>query len=261
MHSFSITEALSFGFRMFIRNFWLLMGLSIAGAAIQAGATLLSTFIIKRSGLVACELLENKSKVTPPIETSVASNDLTSSAYNQMKEVYQGFADCFNSKNILPTLIVLIVNLLATIFGFILLMGWNRIALDLYDRGTSEFSRIFVTLPLFITYLIAGLLYGAIVTVGLLLLIIPGIVWCIKYSFFDLMIVDTGCGPIEALTKSGELTYGNKWHLLLFAIIAMALMVVSIPTLIGPFILTYVLFLSRAYIFRKLQGAQQHHVQ
>jgi len=259
MQTFSITEAISFGFRMFVRNFWLLLGLSLLGAAVQFGAGALSKMVIQRSDLSACHMFQPENQAATVETPGVANEDFLNTTYNKASDTYKDLAECFTGKNIGLSLIVLLIHLLAAIFGFVLLMGWNRIALDIYDRGTSSFDRIFVTFPFFLSYLIAGFLYSFVVGVGLILLIIPGIVWALKYGFFDLMIVDTGCGPIEAMTKSGNLTYGHKWQLFLFFVIYIALIAISVITIIGPFILMYILFLSRAYIFRTLQGIKQHH--
>jgi uncharacterized membrane protein len=250
MQSFSIAEALRFGFRMFIRNFWLLLGLSLAGFVVQFIADRANAMVIKNSGLAMCVPFQETTESTVVDE----EGDIITTTTKKVTKFYNGIGDCFTKENMLPTLIVLLINLLAMMFMFVLLMGWDQIALDLYDEGHSHFNRIFVTFPLFINYLIAGILYSFIVTFGLILFIIPGIIWGIKYSFFDLMIVDTHCGPIEGLQRSGELTYGHKWDLFFFALICMLLMMLSIITIIGPFVLAYVFFLSRAYIFRTLQG-------
>jgi len=176
--------------------------------------------------------------------------------YSSYKGSYAHMVTCIK-QHLFLFLLLLLVSLLGLIFGYILFMGWNRIALDIYDRGTSEFKRVFLVVPLFFTYLITGVLYVAIVAVGSILLIIPGIIWGIKYSFFDLIIIDTGCGPIEALRKSGQLTYGHKWKLFWFTLIYWFITMLSVITIIGPFILASVFFLSRAYIYRTLQGVKK----
>ncbi|MEA3324508.1 MAG: hypothetical protein U9Q37_05135 [Euryarchaeota archaeon] len=61
--------------------------------------------------------------------------------------------------------------------------------------------------------MIGLILYGFIVVGGLILLTIPGIIWAIKFQFFDYLIVDKGLGPIDALEKSSEITRGVKWDL------------------------------------------------
>lgn len=253
MQSFSITEALSFGFHMFVRNFWLLLGLSLLGAAVQFGAGIVSKMIVEKSGLSMCHPLAGNRVIA--VEES---GDFVTVTYNRIAGDFKNLGECFNSKNIALTLLLILINLLAGIFAYVLFMGWNRIALDLFDRGHSEVNRIFVTLPLFLSYFIGGILYSLIVSFGTFLLIIPGIIWALKYGFFDLMIIDTDCGPMEALSKSGSLTYGHKWQLFWFALISMAILFISAITIIGPFILAYVLFLSRAYIFRTLQGKKIH---
>ncbi len=265
--SFSIMQAIDFGFRMFARNIWFLLGLSLAGAAVQFGAIVLSGVIIAQSGLSTCLKLEESSVV----EKSESGDMIIH--YNG--GLYKGIVGCFTKENILPIMLIVLIFLLAAVFSFVLIMGWNRIALDLYDNGTSQFNRIFVTFPLFFTFLIAGFIYSFVASITYLLLVIPemlwgkggmffglltipGIIWLIKYGFFDLIIVDTECGPMEALSKSGELTYGNKWQLFLFGLIGFVFLHASAFTIIGPFILMYVLWLSRAYIYRTLQGKKSH---
>lgn len=47
----------------------------------------------------------------------------------------------------------------------------------------------------------------------MLLLIVPGIVWFVKYMFAGLIMVDRGCTAFDALTESGKKTKGYKWPL------------------------------------------------
>jgi uncharacterized membrane protein len=254
MQSFSITQALSFGFRMFIRNFWLILGLSLAAFAAEFVATKLSDMVVKRSGLAQCLPFQETTQSVIVEE----QGDIIMTTTKKVTEFYGGVGECFTKENMMPMLLVLLIHLLSIIFIFVLLMGWNQVALDFYDKGTSHFNRIFATFPLFVSYLVAAILYSLVTSLGMFLLIIPGIIWGIKYSFFDLAIVDTHCGPVEALRKSAELTYGHKWQLFFFIIICTLILMVSVVTLIGPFILYYVFFLSRAYIYRTLQGKKSH---
>ena len=72
------------------------------------------------------------------------------------------------------------------------------------------------------TYLlvaVSGFLYSLVVGIGYVLFIIPGIYWTIKYMFYYFFIVNEECGPIEALSESGDLTDGHKWKLLLLLIL------------------------------------------
>jgi len=44
------------------------------------------------------------------------------------------------------------------------------------------------------------------IVVGLISLIVPGIIWAIKYMFIPLLIVDKGMGVQETMTASDKMT-------------------------------------------------------
>jgi uncharacterized membrane protein len=62
-------------------------------------------------------------------------------------------------------------------------------------------------------YVIGSFLFGFIVGVGTLLLVIPGIIWGLRYSMYGYYIVTQGAGPMEALQMSADATDGHKSQL------------------------------------------------
>jgi len=61
---------------------------------------------------------------------------------------------------------------------------------------------------------VAGtLLYALIVGIGMVLLIVPGIIWGLRYSMYGYYMVTEGAGPMEALQKSAAATDGHKGEL------------------------------------------------
>jgi hypothetical protein len=58
----------------------------------------------------------------------------------------------------------------------------------------------------------SAILYGLAVTGGMLLLIIPGIMFSISMMFFIIAIVVDRAGPVEALGVSRKLVKGNWWR-------------------------------------------------
>ncbi|MHB8107126.1 MAG: DUF975 family protein [Candidatus Cryosericum sp.] len=62
-------------------------------------------------------------------------------------------------------------------------------------------------------YVIGSFLFGFIVSVGMLLLVIPGIIWGLRYSMYGYYIVTQGAGPMEALRMSADTTDGHKMEL------------------------------------------------
>jgi uncharacterized membrane protein len=251
--TFSIFKAIDFGFRMFARNIWLMIGLSLVIVFIQIGTDIVSGSIIKKSGLDSC-FINHSPETTGESSISLNWGSIIRSSY---QVTYTGWMACIK-QHYLAMLLLFCLYLLVALLSYIFYMGWNRIALDLYDTGTSNLNRIFIVFPLIITYLMAGILYGAIILGGFILLVVPGIVWMIKYSFYDLIIIDTGCGPLEALSESGKLTYGHKWKLFLFGIVTYFFILISAFTIIVPLVLAYIFYLSRAYIYRSLQAIQHN---
>jgi uncharacterized membrane protein len=131
-------------------------------------------------------------------------------------------------------------------------LGILRIALDIYDKDISQLDRMLSVVPFIIPYILATLLFKFVTFIGFILLIIPGIILSIKYNFYDLFIIDTNCGVIEAFKKSSLLTDGYKWHLFLFMLACILVCIVGIATVIGIFFVFPAVYLARVYVYRKL---------
>ncbi len=65
----------------------------------------------------------------------------------------------------------------------------------------------------------ASILYTLLIVIGLILLIIPGIYFSIKYVLYTYVIVDQDLGVIDSLSEAGTLAKGNWWKLFLLSII------------------------------------------
>ncbi|HRN78403.1 MAG TPA: hypothetical protein PLU71_04130 [Candidatus Dependentiae bacterium] len=225
---FNIMNALRFGFRQFKHNFLLLIGVSLLSVINIFVYQFVIQVIMKQQNIVLKEFF---------------FKGIVHSMW-----VYGG--------NISGYLLILLFYILYNVIDLLITMGWIRIALDIYDNGTSSIQRILSTGPVLVDYYITALLYGLIVLGGLILFVIPGIYFAIRYSFALWYVVDTGCSPFEALRKSADLTRGNIKLLGLFLLICIGITLASVITIVGPIILSYTLFLSYGYIFRTLQEEQ-----
>jgi len=147
----------------------------------------------------------------------------------------------------------LIIRIASFVLSMIIVMGVIKICLRFCDGAKGEFSDLFSCYPLFFKYLVGSILYGLIVVVGLILLIIPGIVWAIKFYFFDYLIVDKGLGPVDALEKSSEITRGVKWDLFAFGILLVIINMLGFLCLVvGLFVTIPVTMVAIAFAYRKL---------
>ncbi len=65
----------------------------------------------------------------------------------------------------------------------------------------------------FLAYLGAMILVGIITVIGFILLIIPGIVWSLRFMFVPYLVIDRKLGVFAAMKESTRITFGHKWQL------------------------------------------------
>jgi len=139
------------------------------------------------------------------------------------------------------------------IWSLIATLGIIKISLNFCDNKESKLIDLFSQYRLFFTYLFGYVLYLLIILGGMILLIIPGIIWAIKFQFFGYLIVDRGLGPIEALKKSAAITKGVKWNLFLFGLLLSIITWLGILAFfIGLIIAAPVTWLASTFVYRKL---------
>jgi uncharacterized membrane protein len=159
---------------------------------------------------------------------------------------------------------VFFFNLLGFIFSIFISMAVIKIGLRLSAAPgeTAEISDAWSAYPYFLNYLVGSILYFLIVLGGLILLIVPGIIWAIKYSFFGYLIIDRDMGPVEAIKRSGEITKGSKGELFLLGLLFFGIALLgAIACLVGLFAAIPTIWVAHAYVYRRLEyGAQPSQV-
>lgn len=154
------------------------------------------------------------------------------------------------------TSVVIINSAVAIIFWLINLvtsMGVIKISLKFIDNQSASYSDLFSQFHLFFRYLLGSILYGLIVMAGLILLIIPGIIWGIKFQFFSYSIIDQDLGPVEALKRSWIITSGVKWRLFVFNITLGLINLLGLLALgVGLLVTVPTTSLAAAYVYRQL---------
>ncbi|MEQ9617988.1 MAG: hypothetical protein RIG61_02310 [Deltaproteobacteria bacterium] len=133
-----------------------------------------------------------------------------------------------------------------------------KIALKFCDndrRGISEV--ISFDASLFFKFAAGYFLYVLIVAVGFLLLIVPGIIWIIKYQYVVYLIVDKGLGPVESLKRSSEITQGIKWELFGFLLLLGLINIAgALVFVIGLFATVPTTIVAMAWMYRKLSAPE-----
>jgi len=102
-------------------------------------------------------------------------------------------------------------------------------------------------------YLFVSIVYGLIIFGGVLLLIVPGIIWGLTYGLATYLAADKQLGVKEALSRSKQLTSGNR---LKIAAIGLVLLVINIlgaiPLGLGVIVTAPLSMLAGAVIYTRL---------
>ena len=132
-------------------------------------------------------------------------------------------------------------------------MGLVRISLRLVDGREPRYGDLFGDLTTFWRYVVGNLLFLLIILGGLLLLVVPGIIWSIKYQFAPFLIVDRNIGIKEAFKESAGITSGVKWELVLFFLLVLGINLVGLLAFaIGLFFTLPATMVAYTFVYRKL---------
>lgn len=132
-------------------------------------------------------------------------------------------------------------------------IGFTKIIIDLHDGKPLNYSHFYSLYRLTLRFLGASILYGLIVMVGFILLVIPGIIWAIKFQFYSFLIVDKGVGIMDSLKQSSAMTEGVKVDLFLFALLLVAINIIGAVALgVGLFVTIPTTIMATVFVYRKL---------
>lgn len=134
-------------------------------------------------------------------------------------------------------------------------IGLIAVVLKIIDGAVPPMSELFNHFNLFFRYFGASLLYSLIVFLGLILFIVPGIIWSLKYSLFAYYIVDRNVGVMESLHLSGVATRDAKGTLFLLFLASALVNLVGVLALgIGLLVTMPMTMLAYAWVYRKLSS-------
>lgn len=147
-----------------------------------------------------------------------------------------------------------LLGLAIQLFGVVLSMGWIRVCLLLHDRREASLARVFeVSLPLYLNFLITMTIYVLVVALGVVLLVVPGVLWGIRYGLAPFLVIDQGLDPWTALRRSGDLTEGAKEELFLFGLLLLGVNLLGAMALgVGLLASVPTSMMALAYVYRRL---------
>lgn len=148
------------------------------------------------------------------------------------------------------------VNLFVFLFYVLqsyLYFGFINFVLHYVKYNHINWSCFFISGEKFFKLLVAYILYSLILIVGLTLLIIPGIIWSMKFIFNSILILDKNTGIKEAFYKSKQITRGALWKLLWLNIILCLIELAGIIALVlGIFVAQAVVTVALVKVYLTL---------
>lgn len=118
------------------------------------------------------------------------------------------------------------------------------------DLFTTEWGRVW-------NYILGTILYMLIVLGGFILLIVPGIIWSVKYQYYAYLIVEKGMKPVEAIKKSGQMTMGHKWNIFLLMLLTVLISILGLIALgVGLLVAIPVVMLANVWVYKWLLDHQ-----
>lgn len=146
-----------------------------------------------------------------------------------------------------------LLDFLISLVSYWLYFGMTLVGFKVLDRQPATFSDLLVLDRRFVRYVVATFLYCIMVVVGLLCLVIPGIYLAIRYGLVWYAIVDGNRMIRDAFRESALLTQGVKWHLLLFALASLVVLILGMLAFgFGVLIATPVSLLASLHLYRVL---------
>lgn len=166
---------------------------------------------------------------------------------------FSGFAGLFDKR--LPSL-SLIFNIGSLFFSVFISIIYLKVSLNICDGDRGGMRDILsLSLPLFFKFLLAMVLYYLIVAAGLILFIVPGYYFMIKYQFVLYLIVDKGMDVVPAFNMSSQITKGVKWQLLFFDLLIGVIVLAGILLFfVGFFVAFPTALFASIFVYRKLSS-------
>jgi uncharacterized membrane protein len=168
--------------------------------------------------------------------------------------VSQPFLD---NPNAIFKFVGILITFVSWIVCFEISFGQLMIFLKIVDKKKTSFEDLFAYFDakLLWRFSLVLILYELIVLGGMLLFIVPGIYWSLKYMFAVNYSVDKQGGIIEAFKASARLTKGVKWQLFLLGLLQGLIMIAGVcALLVGTLVALPIVQIADFYVYRKLSS-------
>jgi uncharacterized membrane protein len=170
--------------------------------------------------------------------------------------VLNGLTQAVQRHGTLSLGLTLITQVAQVFFAFF----WLRLALTVYDGREVHARDLLPDGASFLNYLAVSLLYGILVTAGLVLLVVPGLYLAVRYGLATFLVADGRTTDVlGAFRQSSELTRGRRWHLFGLGVVLVAVNFAgAILFGVGLLVTIPVTAFASALVYRRLATRTVH---
>jgi uncharacterized membrane protein len=150
----------------------------------------------------------------------------------------------------------IVIQFIGFLASMLISLGWIRVSLDVTRGVKPEVADLF-KFDGYGPYIGASILFAIGFYIGLILLIIPGIIFAVAFGFYGFVIAERGdgVGVIDSLKESADLTRGNRWQLFGLGIVLLLINLVgALLCVVGLIFTLGITIIAWAYVYRTLRG-------
>jgi uncharacterized membrane protein len=152
----------------------------------------------------------------------------------------------------------ILLQLAAWLIGLFLALGLFRVALEITRGVQPEVGDLFKAEG-YAPYIVASILFGIGFFIGLLLFVIPGIIFAVVFGFYGFVAAERGNDVLamETLQRAAEISRGHRWQLFGLAIVLFLINVLgALLCGVGLLFTAGITIIAWAYTYRRLSGEQ-----
>lgn len=144
-------------------------------------------------------------------------------------------------------------SLIGFLLSILMTCGYTAMLLSYQAGKKLPFENLFTNFKPYWRVLGASLLVGLITGLGLLLLIVPGFYWALRYQMTVNLIIDKNLSIGDAMRQSASLTQGKKMSLLGFDFVCLGIIILGAICLgVGILVAIPVVWLAGIVVYRQL---------
>jgi len=124
--------------------------------------------------------------------------------------------------------------------------GAKKVLLRIIRKETIDLNELFYGFKDYINIVLANLLLSAIIGIGMVFLIVPGIIFACRLAFVPYLVVDKKLDAVKAVEESWKLTRGYGWTIFLMALMVIPISIAGL-LMLGVGIIFAIIWVNLAF--------------